>query len=77
MTPPVLTPTADDFAHLTGPTWDRRVPKSWTLLTTLGIPKEVSHTLGAWGSTILEPQLPAATEDPQCLTLPRKLGPSS
>lgn len=65
MTPPVLTPTADDFAHLTGPTWDRRVlPKSWTLLTTLGIPQEVSHTLGAWGSTILEPQLPAATEDP-------------
>ena len=56
MTAHVLSPTADDFALNTAPTWDRQiVQKSWTWLSTLGLSEEVSDTLETWGASLAAP----------------------
>lgn len=40
------------------PAWDQKtVARSWTLLTAVGIPEEVSATLDSWGSTIVMPHV--------------------
>lgn len=54
MTLPALSPTADAFANTTAPAWDTQIlQKSWTWVTRLGFPEEVSDTLATWGSTLV------------------------
>lgn len=60
MSSPTLDATAAGSFPLTGSRlpWNQQiVARSWTRLTTVGIPDEVSAALDSWGSTIVVPQV--------------------